>query len=117
MMGKLAAAALALTVLAFPARADDTTDAVQCLALSLTLSSSPDPDDQSVGMLSTMYRLGLLDGQKPRPDLEKQMQAGTFDLSADQAKAAATRCAEAVNARGATLTSLGQQLRQRQNSN
>lgn len=113
----VAAAFLACTMTVLPARADDTSDAVQCLALSLTLSSSQDPDDQSVGILSTMYWMGLLDGQNPRPDLEKQMQAGAFDLTPDEAKAAASRCADALKARGDALTQLGQHLRQRQNSN
>jgi hypothetical protein len=98
-------------------QADDTSDAVKCLAVGLSMSSSDDPNDQTLGMLSTMYWMGRVDGLTPRPDLEKLMQAGAFDMKPEEQKAEAARCHAALTARGEALTLLGQHLRQRQNSN
>ncbi|HWY61640.1 MAG TPA: hypothetical protein VNW15_07040 [Rhizomicrobium sp.] len=112
-----AALALACGFWTSAAWADETSDDIKCLAVSLKLSASDDPDNQSAGMLSTMYWLGRLDGIVPRPDLEKQMQAGAFDMRPVDEKAEAVRCTAALQSRGETLTKLGQELDQRQNSN
>jgi hypothetical protein len=113
------AAALALTCGFWvnTARADDTSDDIKCLAVSLDLSGSQDPDDQSLGMLGTMYWLGRLDGRTPAQDLEKQMQAGAFDMRPVDEKAEAARCAQVMTTRGPVLTKLGAEKQQRNNSN
>jgi hypothetical protein len=100
-----------------PALADEQSDDIKCLAASIELSGSQDPDDQSIGMLSTMFWLGRLDGRDPSLDLEKQMAAGAFDMKDTDRKAEAARCATLLKTRGEELTRLGEQLRRRQNSN
>jgi hypothetical protein len=45
------------------------------------------------------------------------MQAGAFDMRPVDEKAEAVRCTSALQSRGETLTTLGQELDQRQNSN
>ena len=112
-----AALAIVCSLWVTRAQADETSDDIKCLAVSLKLSASNDPDDQSAGMLSTMYWLGRLDGIVPKPDLEKQMQDGAFDMRPVDEKAEAVRCTSALQSRGETLTTLGQELDQRQNSN
>src|SRR4051794_27445017 len=94
-----AASAIVCVLLTGQARADDTSDDIKCLAVSLDLSGSQDPDEQSLGMLSTMYWLGRLDGRAPAQDLEKQMQAGAFDMRAVDEKAEAARCAQVMATR------------------
>src|ERR1700753_1828152 len=89
----VAAAAILCGLGVSAAMADETSDDIKCLAVSLKLSSSLDPDDLSEGMLSTMYWLGRLDGIVPKPDLEKQMQAGAFDMRPADQKAEVAHCA------------------------
>jgi hypothetical protein len=118
MVRKIAAAlVLACGFWVSAARADDTSDDIKCLAVSLDLSSSQDPDEQSLGMLSTMYWLGRLDGRVPGQDLEKQMQAGAFDMRPTDEKAEAARCAEVMKTRGPLLTKLSEEKQQRLNAN
>lgn len=99
------------------AQADETSDDIKCLAVSLDLSSSQDPDDQALGILSTMYWMGRLDGRTPALDLDKQMQAGAFDMRPADEKAEVARCAQVMNTRGPLLTKIGQEKQQRNNSN
>ena len=99
------------------ALADETGDDIKCLAIGLKLAASPDPDDQSVGMLTTMYWLGKLDAVTPKVDLEKQMQDGAFDMKEADEKDIALRCAAALKPRGEFLTTLEQEKNQRDNSN
>jgi hypothetical protein len=99
------------------AYADETSDDIQCLSLSLRMSAGGNPDDQGAAMLSTLYWLGRLDGMVPKPDLEKQLEAGAFDMRPADQKAVAERCAAALQEAGPVLTKLGQELDQRQNSN
>jgi len=112
-----AAFLVACGIWATGAQADDASDAVKCLAVGLSMSSSDDPNDQTLGMLSTMYWMGRVDGLTPRPDLEKQMQAGAFDMKPEDQKVEAARCQAALTARGEALTLLGHEMQQRQNSN
>jgi hypothetical protein len=113
----MAALALLGGLSASPALADETSDDIKCLAVSLKLSASLAADDQAAAMLSTLYWLGRLDSIVPKPDLEKQMQAGAFDMRPADEKTEAARCAAALQAAGPALTRLGQELDQRQNSN
>ena len=117
-MVKILAAVLGLACCGWvaPALADDTSDDVKCLAVSLNMSTADDPQEQSVGMLSTMYWLGRLDGRTPSLDLEKQMDA-LGALSAEDLRTEAVRCAAALSTRGDALTKLGESMRQKQNSN
>jgi hypothetical protein len=113
------AAALAILsgLWANAALADETSDAIKCLAVSLKASNSSNPDDESIGMLSTMYWLGKLDGVVPKVDLEKAMQSGAFDMKPEDEKTEEARCAAALRDRGPLLTHLGEEQNQRQNSN
>jgi hypothetical protein len=117
MMLRYAAALIVLCGMAGAAFADETADDIQCLAISLKLSANLTADDQAAAMLSTMYWLGRLDGIVPKPDLEKQLQSGAFDMRPADEKAIAARCATALQEAGPALTKLGQELDQRQNSN
>ena len=112
-----AALALACGFWVNAALADETSDDIRCLAIGLKLASSPDPDDQSVGLLTTMYWLGKLDGVTPRVDLEKQMQDGAFDMKETDEKTEALRCAGALKPRGEFLNNLQQDKNQRENAN
>jgi hypothetical protein len=111
------ALALACGVWVNAALADETSDDIKCLAIGFKLAASPDPDDQSVGLLSTMYWLGKLDGMTPKVDLEKQMQEGAFDMKAADERAEALHCAAALKPRGEFLTNLQQEKNQRENAN
>jgi hypothetical protein len=109
--------ALACSFWVNTALADETSDDIKCLAIGLKLAASPDPDDQSVGLLTTMYWLGKLDGMMPRVDLEKQMQDGAFDMKKADEQTEALRCAAALKPRGELLTTLQQEKNQRENAN
>ncbi|HWC62213.1 MAG TPA: hypothetical protein VG501_01230 [Rhizomicrobium sp.] len=113
----MAALAVMCGFCAGQAMADETADDIQCLSISLRMSTSGNPDDQGAAMLSTLYWLGRLDSMVPKPDLEKQLQAGAFDMRPADQQAVAERCATALKAGGELLTKLGQGLDQRQNSN
>ena len=94
------------------ARADDTSDDVKCLAVAMNMTASQNPDDQSVGILSTMYWLGRLDGHNPGLDLEKQLDdAGT--LSPTELQTETARCVATLRTRGEMLSRLGQSLQQK----
>src|ERR1700677_1351478 len=99
------------------ALADDTSDDLKCLAVSLNMSASDDPDVQSVGMLSTMYWMGRLDGRTPALDLEKQMKDAADGMKPADMQTEAARCAQALKTRGDLLTKMGEDQRQRENSN
>lgn len=116
MAKRLALLALACGCWALPALADDTSDDVKCLAVSLNMSAAQDPDEQSVGMLSTMYWLGRLDGRTPTLDLEKQMDA-VGGMKDEELKAEAVRCAAALSTRGDALSKLGESMRQKRDAN
>jgi hypothetical protein len=118
MVARCAAALVILSALwTSAALADETNDAIKCLAVSLKASNSSNPDDESIGMLSTMYWLGKLDGVTPKVDLEKEMQSGAFDMKPEDEKVEEARCASSLRERGPLLTHLGEEQSQRQNSN
>ena len=98
-------------------RADDTSDDVKCLAVSLSMSSSQDQDVQSVGLLSTMYWLGRLDGRSPDLDIEKQITDAAGAMKPADMQAEAARCAAALKTRGEILNKMGEDRRQRERSN
>ncbi len=89
------------------ARADDAADDAKCLAVALNMASAQDADEQSVGILSTMYWLGRLDGRNPSLDLQKQLSDAADAMTQDDLKTEATRCTATLRARGEELSKLG----------
>ena len=89
------------------AMADDTDDDLKCLVASMAMVQSGDPDDQSVGMLSTMYWLGRLDGRTPALDLENKAKVAAEALKPADLAAETARCGDLLAKRGAVLTNMG----------
>ena len=114
MTARLVILTCAALLSAIPAIADETDDDVKCLAVSLNMSSSDNANDQSIGMLSTMFWMGKLDGRVPDADIEKRTLDAFGALKPDEVKTEQARCTETLTARGHTLTSLGQQLQEQQ---
>jgi hypothetical protein len=116
--------AFAASLLAVPARADDTENDVRCMVVSLSLMSSPDKAMQVAGTIAQMYWLGRLDGRTPDMDLENRLLADASQMKPEDIRNEAIRCGQILTARGKTMTDIGRDmqqkgaaLRQQENSN
>lgn len=103
----MGAAALVCGLWPAAVAADENDDDLKCLVVSMALVQSGNPDDQSVGMLSTLYWLGRLDGRDPKFDVGARAKAAADGMKPDDMKLEAARCSDVLSARGELLTNMG----------
>ena len=104
---------LAAGLLAVPARADDTDNDVECVAIGLSMAASQDALMRSSGGMVALYYLGRLDGRTPDLELEDRLKSAVNTLGPNEFRLAATRCSEGLKARGESLTAIGKDLQQK----
>jgi hypothetical protein len=112
-MKRILISALAIGILAFPARADDTDNDVECVAIGLGMAASQDAVMKSSGGMVALYYLGRLDGRTPDLGLEDRLLSAIRGLGPNELRLAATRCSEGLKARGESLTAIGKDLQQK----
>ena len=90
--------------------ADDTTDDVRCLVVSLEMASDQNATIKTSGTISAMYWFGRLDGRTPDLDLENRVLTEIAAMKPDDLKAEAVRCGAVLQARAKSMSEMGQDL-------
>ncbi|MBV9509493.1 MAG: hypothetical protein JO303_04345 [Caulobacteraceae bacterium] len=107
-----ALAAIALPAAARAEGAATTDQDARCLAMSLILAGSQDPNNQKVGSQGVIYYLGRVDA-RPRGDLETRLAAQFGQVTPQNANGYVQACMQAMAQRGQAFHLIAQHLQQR----
>lgn len=107
-----ALAAFALPAVAARAEGAAVDSDARCLAVSLILSSSQDPNARNLGPQGVVYFLGRVDA-RPRGDLEARLAAQFSSFTSQNATGYAQACMQEMSSRGQAFHLVAQHLQQR----
>jgi hypothetical protein len=103
------AAALSVPVHVLAQDADNLAD-LRCVAVGMHFAAAPDSHQKSTGTLLVLYYMGKLDGRAPSQDVSKLVTEQVDRMRAADYSIEATRCSQALTAKGAQIKQLGEQL-------
>jgi len=86
---------------------------VRCLVIGTSLLGSADAEQQSAGMILSMYHIGRLDGRMPKLDLENLLIHESEIMNDSDYRSEGKRCAAGLKDKSHELARIGKDMRER----
>ena len=108
----LAGALTLFSAQAFPQDPETIAD-VRCLIVGMKFAGVNDPNQQTAGMMLSMYYIGRLDRRVPKLDIEGLMIKEISSMTPSDYGSEAKRCGASFTAKGQEITRIGKDMVER----
>ena len=86
---------------------------LECLAIAFMMVGNKDDSIKQIGLMTSLYYLGKIDSKNPTTDLEQPIYDELTKITPVTAEAIGKRCGAELQARGKSLTDVGQRIENR----